>query len=72
METKTEGTWRQARARLASLAAQHAPQEEIERAREQFRAMFSEHRIAELISSAPELTDGQRVRLAGLLKNGGA
>jgi hypothetical protein len=72
METNAEGTWRRARARLASLVAQHAPEEEIKAARAEFRGIFTESRIVELIASAPELTAEQRVRLAGLLNNRGA
>jgi hypothetical protein len=60
-------TWRQARARIASLTAGGAPAEEIEQARADFRALFAEEKIEELIKSAPELSAAQRSRLAGLL-----
>lgn len=64
-------TWRTARAKLASLTAAHAPAEEIEAARAEFRSLITEDRITEL-AAAPELTAGQRRRLAALLNGGGA
>jgi hypothetical protein len=48
----------------------HVPAEEIEAARTEFRAPFTEDRIAELIASAPELNTGQPDRLAALLRGG--
>jgi len=60
-------TWRQARAKLASLTAAHAPAEEVERVRAEFRALLTEDRITSLIAAAPELSTAQRTRLAGLL-----
>jgi hypothetical protein len=65
-------TWRQARAKLASHVAAHAPAEEIEQVRMEFRGLFAEDRITALIASAPELSTGQRDRLAELLRGGAA
>jgi hypothetical protein len=62
-----EQNWRAARARLASLVGQHAPQEQIDQARAEFRALVTEDKIARLIAQAPELSREQRARLAGLL-----
>jgi hypothetical protein len=50
----------------------HAPAEEIEQARREFRGLFTEDRITALIASPPELSTGQRERLAALLGNGTA